>query len=160
MTIVNTQTGAKGRKLSDVEFFAIKEFDNKRVDVDNILTLANTNVETDLTTQTASGGKDMYLGEASIGGQVTDTFGGEIGGITYRLFVNAVEIDRFRVEDPSEDEEWTYKFLTKGVKVTTGQIIKITAKNDNAGVNRNTTHQGKLVLWEEDTNNTPQIPSI
>lgn len=151
---------SRRRDLSDMEFLSIKEFEGKRTDVDAILTLNNTSTETDLATQTASVGKDMYLGEASIGGQVTNIAGGALGGVTYILYANAVEIDRFRIEDPGLDEEWTHKFLTKGKKVGTTQIIKITAKNDNAGVNRTTTHQGKILLFEETTGETPQIPSI
>lgn len=149
----------KKRKLSDIEYLSTKEFDNKRVDVDNTLTLNNTSTETDLVTQTANAGKDMYLAGASIGGQAV-TLSNPIGGVTYRLLANAVEIDRFRVEEPQLNEEWDYKFITKGVKVAAGQIIKITAKNDTAGINRITTHNGKELLFEEATGATPQVPSI
>lgn len=149
------------RKVSDIEFLSIKEFDGKRVDVDNpLLNLNNNSVETDLVTQTAAGGKDMYLGGASIGGSVENISGGTLVEVTYRLYANAVEIDKFVKNDPISKEGWTYKFLTKSVKVTTGQIIKITAKNGASGINKETNHQGKLILWEENTDETPQITSI
>lgn len=145
------------QEMGDIEYLAKKEFDVKRVDADtSLLTLSNNNTETDLVTVTAAGGKDMYLGEASIGGQASIA-GGALGGVTYRLKANAVEIDRFRIDEPAQDEEWTYTFLTKSVKVAASQIIKITAQNDNAGANRISTSQGKLILWEEDSGTDPTI---
>ena len=158
ITIVSIQTGVKGRKLSDLEFLSIKEFNGKRVDVNALLSLNDTVTETDLVTQTANAGKDMYLGEASIGGQATNV--PALDNVVYKLFVNAIEIDRYRKEQPTEFESWTYTFTTKGIKVTTGQIIKITAKNSAAGANVNSRQQGKLILWEENTGISPQIQSI
>ncbi len=146
--------------MGDIEYLAIKEFDAKRVDANATLTLNNTSTQTDLVTQTAQGGKDMYLAEASIGGQVNNEASGEVGGVTYILFVNGVEADRFRVENPDDLDvsgSWTHKFTTKGIKVLTTQIIKITAKNDLTGINTTTTHEGVLLLWEEDTATTPAI---
>ena len=157
----------EGDEMSDIQYLAIKEFKTKRVDVDGTLSLNNNSVETDLATQTASAGKDMYLGEASISGRVTNEAGGNIGTVTYRLFANAVEIDKFVIEDPRKDSSsgqrygnWEHTFLTKSVKVIATQVIKITAQNQAAGINRTTIQQGKLLLWEENTGATPQEPPL
>ena len=52
--------GAK-KRLSDIEYLSIKEFDGKRVDVDNSMSLNDTSTETDLVTQTASSGKERVV---------------------------------------------------------------------------------------------------
>jgi len=151
--------GAK-KDMSDFEYLAIKEFETKRVDAEDTLTLNNTATQTDLVTKTAGGGKDMYLAEASVGGNVSNQAGGLLGRVSYILFINGVEKDRFVIKNPDESNDtgnWTHIFTTKSIKVTTGQIIKITAKNDELGVNRATTHSGKLILWEEVTGSSPAI---
>lgn len=139
----------------DISFLSKKEFDNKRVDVNGSLTLNNTIVETDLVTQIATGGKDMYLAAASINGTATSV--NVVLSATYRLFINGVEKDKFSIRDPMEGDEWDYKFIIQPVKVTTGQIIKITAQNGIAQVNAITIQNGKLVLWEEDTGVDPSL---
>ncbi len=151
---------ASGKRLSDIEYLSIKEFDGKRVDVTTTasLTLSATSTETDLVTQTANTGKDMYLGEASF--EIWD--GGSASVVpTIRLYINGVvketSILQLNVASTNAYESRTIRtFSTKGLKVATGQIIKITVQND--GTASKITHSnGKLVLWEEDTGASPQV---
>jgi len=157
------QVGAKGRKLSDIEFLSIKEFgtdgtDSKRVDVDNQqLSRLATTVEADLATQTASGGKDMYIAKGYF---VTARTAGVTFNITVRLYLNGVVIETFKLENPVLDEEFAFTFKTTSRKVTTGQIIKITVQNSVSAAATRSDTSGGLLLWEEDTNASPQIPSI
>jgi len=164
MTIVSLVSGVKkGRKLSDIEFLAIKDYgtdgtDSKRVDANDTLTLAESTLETDLVTQTANTGKDMYLGSASL----TLADGGTNSNfqIICRLYVNGTEEERIVLQyDTSTTQRWAWKFKTKGIKVAAAQIIKITAETIITANNNDIDFTGKLVLWEEDTNATPQIPS-
>ena len=152
---------AEAGDMGDIEYLSKKEFDSKRVDVNATLSLNNTSTETDLVTQTANTGKDMYLGAASFNGRITNQAGGELGSVTYVLYINGFEKERWVKENPSDTEadnaDWAQTFTTKGVKVAPAQIIKITAQNGTSGVNRITGHSGKLILWEEDMETTPAI---
>lgn len=139
----------KKGKLSDIEYLSIKEFGGKRVDVDAQQSVATT-TETDLSTQTANASKDMYLGNASGSfkkGTATTTT------IELRLYANAVLIEELELY-VGVNGFGTYEFKTKGIKVDATQIIKITVKQDNANA---IIHNSKLVLWEEDTGDSPQI---
>jgi len=144
---------ARGRKLSELESRSIKEVDTKRVDVDVSTSLASTS-ETDLATQTASTGKDMYLAEARVSWSKGST---GTPDINIRLFVNGVQKEEKEWEEIVQNDEDTYTFLTKGVKVTTGQIIKITAQSSSTDA---IAFESKLLLWEETTSATPQIPPL
>ena len=141
----------RGRRLSDIEYLSIKEFDGKRVDVDDQQILA-TGTETDLATQTANAGKDMYLGVASINL--------EINGLatTYliQLYADGTVVDAFRIQMPSTDADRHifYTFPTKGIKVAATQIIKITT---DASASNSTNYTTKLVLWEEATGDSPAV---
>jgi len=119
MTVVSLAQ-VRRRKLGDIEYLSIKEFEGKRVDKHDNQTLT-TATETDLATQTASGGKDMYLASASFRIAV-----GFIGSptIIMRLFVNGVVVERYEINQIDDSEEVDYTFTTKGVKVETTQIIK------------------------------------
>lgn len=158
MTIVSLVSGVKGRKLSDLEFLSIKEFNDKRVDVDGEVADLGTS-ETDVATQTANTGKDMYLGKAVITLQQSSTTVTNL--VKVRLFANAVEIEKRTVEvqsnSGSKNSEGFYEFISKGVKVETGQIIKITAEPTSA--TGTLVANATLTLWEEDTGVSPQIPS-
>ena len=83
-------------EMGDIEYLSIKEFENKRVDVNATLSLNNTSTETDLVTQTANTGKDMYLGAASFNGRITNQAGGELGSVTYVLYINGFEKEKGR----------------------------------------------------------------
>ena len=146
-----------GRKLGDLEFLSIKEDEDKRVDVDDATSVTNTVTETDLATQTASGGKDMYLGGAKWTCSISSNANFDI---LIQLYVNGVVVEQKTFDEVSNNNDLEYVFLTKGEKVTTGQIIKITMIHSSATPTRITKNKTKLILWEEPTGESPQIPSI
>lgn len=147
-----------GRKLSDIEFLAIKEFEGKRVDAYNEV-VKTTATEADLVTATAGTGKDMYL--ASAKASMTMGATGFQTLPTFRLYINGSVVEKFQVRDldssvhPETSEKYT--FLTKGVKVDAGQIIKITVEQDTTN---STTYHGKLILWEESDGESPQVSAV
>ena len=147
----------KKKRLSDIEYLAIKEFDGKRVDVDSGATITNSSTETTVVTQTAGSApnKDMYLGGAKMSWQASAASGGA-NNITLRLFLNAVELEKKVYDNEAAGSDGEYVFLTKGVKVAFGEIIKLTAQNSNAS-NTTTIHNGKLILFQEDTGASPAV---
>jgi len=148
----------KGRKLSDIEFLSIKEFDGKRADVSNIINYINSTLEIDLITYTVPAAKDGYLAFASLVGNYSNPVSPPVD-ITYRLYLNGVVEEEFTLEDVIAGEEWTHTFQTKSKKFTVGQIVKTTQQLSVAGNNAVRT-SSRLTLWEEDTGDSPQIPSI
>ena len=145
------------KRLSDIEFLAIKEFDGKRVDADAQTTVSNTTTETDVVTVTANTGKDMYLASATVhvNMSVSQTF-----DATYRLYANGTVVDAAYTKyliSSSDVQYYAIKFDTKGIKVAANQIIKITVQHSTATSTSVTVNAGKLVLWEEDTGNSPQV---
>ena len=145
--------------MSDILFLAKKENDNKRVDVNsNGLTLSNTTTETDLVTQTANSGKDMYMAKASAQAYVDIAVSPNT--VTARLKVNGITVETLKVDDISAadnpENNVEFNFKTKSEKVTTGQIIKITIQNGTPTTLRSKS-RGKLTLWEENTDDDPSI---
>lgn len=152
LPLILVQVGGVKKTLSDIEYLAIKEFDNKRVDVFAEIDQATIAV-TDLVTQTANVGKDMYLAKASI---VWNKTGATNAGITARLFINGVKEDEVLWSTGTlTTQQEQYIFTTESIKVLTGQIIKIEVLSDSA--NDVINYKGKLLLWEEDTGTTPAI---
>lgn len=147
----------KGGKLSDIEYLSIKDFDGKRVDVDAVTDVNLTTTETDLATQTASSGKDMYLAGARVTGTI-DVAGGAGSSTILRLRVNGVDVEQKRFEELADESEFSYTFLTKGVKVAATEIIKITAQHSNT--TQQSKLKSKLLLFEETTGESPQVPTI
>jgi len=144
----------KRKRLSDIEFLSIKEFDTKRVDVDGEDTNAADNTNEDVVTQTANSGKDMYLGGAKFNVRV-NTGGGSPWIYVVDLVINGVIEETYINATPPTGEDFEYTFLTKGVKVAATQIIKI--QHRNATASKSTTCTGKLVLWEETTGASPAV---
>jgi hypothetical protein len=147
-----------GGKLSDIEFLSIKEFGSKRNDADNTVTITNSTTETTVVTQTATSGKDMYLGDANC--QFNQLVGRSTVEITLQLYVNGTVVETARFVTSDGGDDGVYQFKTKGVKVAATQIIKITATQGSAVSTRIVTYAGKLVLFEESTGETPQVTSI
>ena len=139
-----------GKRLSDIEYLAIKEFGGKRVDADNQQTLT-TATETDTATQTASAGKDMYLGGATVMFSKSSS-GSNI--LTMRLYINGVVVELIRKVAAVSGDIGFFNFLAKGNKVAATQIIKVT-------VDSNATDSifwgAKLTLFEEDTGASPAV---
>jgi len=142
------------KRLSDIEYLSIKDFDGKRVDVDDILSITTSSTELDAATQTAGSGKDMYLAGANITSIIT--LQSQAFSIIFRLYVNGTVVETLEVEGVALADEYSLTFLTKGVKVAATQIIKITAQQSGT-TGRSSQHRSKLMLFEEATGESPQI---
>ena len=138
-------TGAK-RKLSDIEYLSIKEFDGKLVENEGVLT----GTTGTLATLTASTNKDMYLAVAKI----SMKGGPNNGSLKVELQVNGDVKETFLGEIFAASAE-QYEFVSKGFKVITTQVIKLEAITVDAQV----IVEGTLSCFEETAGATPQIPS-
>lgn len=146
-----------GRKLSDIEYLAIKDFDGKRVDVDaGPITITNTVTETDIVTLTANSGKDLYLADAVLRGY-NDTGSNSSFNMRARLYLNGVEVESFQFEVVAVSGSYKIEFKTKGIAVAATEIIKITLQHSSASATRITKNYGKLVAFEETTDESPAI---
>ena len=144
------------KRLSDIEFLSIKEFEGKRVDdVNNGLDLVETATETDLVTQTATALHEMYLASATF--IVSVTAASSPFDVTVRLYANNIVIETFVQTSIGLGQEFTYRFRSRGNKVEADDIIKITVQNSVGAVNRATTSYGKIELWQEETGISPQV---
>lgn len=144
-----------GKRLSDIEFLAIKEFDGKLV--------TNTGQQADggtgnAATLTASGGKDLYLAEAQVTVRLDIASALILGEIT--LVANAVIKDRweFSFEDQGGGSSTgqitqTHDFIVKGIKVAATQTIILDVVASNADFDIT----GTLVGFEEDAGASPAV---
>jgi len=137
----------KGRKLSDIEFLAIKEFDGKLKKNEGVKTTTG-----DLATLTATSGKDMYIARAKI---TVYNDGGGTGAsqnvVVLKINGIIIETSGTRVNLTSE----SYEFKNMGHKVAATQIIKLEVITINAAISI----EGFIECFEETTGETPQIPS-
>ena len=138
-----------GKRLSDIEYLAIKEFGGKLVYNDNTLTAAG-----DLATLTASSGKDMYLAFAQVNVSIT-TAGTRT--ITVTLNVDTVVQDTVFFTllsgSGSEGDGWkSYKFPI-GFKVAATKVIKLEVTAQDSGI----TSYGEIQCIEETTGESPAV---
>ncbi len=139
-------------EMSDFQFLAIKAFLNKLVD--NTVIITTTGVPIDLAALTAAGGKDLYLAKAKV---KMSTGSSSALNATIAILVNGVEKDRVALKiDGSPVSNDKHEFILSGVKVTTGQVIKLRAISNDSAIVISSTITG----WEEDTNATPQEPPL
>jgi len=149
------------KRLSDIEFLAIKEFDGKLKTNTNIKDDGTTG---DLATLTAAAGKDMYLAKAKVIGRIDalNTVAPKV--IEVVLKANAVIKDRcyFNATAGSSggggaskggNGELQYEFQVQGIKVAATQIIKLEVIASDAIVDLT----GTLVCFEETTGDPPQV---
>jgi len=141
------------KRLSDIEFLAIKDFDGKLRQDDGVVTTSG-----DVATLTATAGKDMYLAKAAI---TTSFTVGSAGTKTLNveLKLNGVTVETYTREYGSTgaqqgDSADNYEFINIGQKVAATQIIKLEVTG-NTGSLFNTT--GTIVCFEETTGESPQI---
>lgn len=143
------------KRLSDIEFLSIKEFDGKLRQSDGIRTTTG-----DIATLTATSGKDMYVGKAIINAANLGSGANVDQTITVALKLNAVTVETHSVEFVRGTARsdallaQTIEFISIGQKVAATQIIKlelITADTTNVTVT------GTLVCFEETTGDSPQI---
>ena len=147
-------TGGK-KRLSDIEYLSIKEFDSKLVQADGTATATG-----DLASLTASSGKDMYLAKARINVGYTGATGLNEVGANIVLKVNGTVVEtvnaRFIRSSVEIDSVMTYNydFSNIGQKVAATEIIKLEVISISS---TSITVAGALVCFEETTGDSPAI---
>lgn len=137
--------------LSDIMFMAKKVFDSKERSAEGTLDDATG----DLATLTANTGKDMYLAGATINARVTGTAAG-VGVV--ELKINGITVETYSCNltngsgPDSGNSSDNYPFKIKGVKVATGQVIKLEVISST-----DIEFNGVIQCWEENTGATPTI---
>ena len=141
------------KRLSDIEYLAIKEFGSKLRQNDG----EQDGSSGDLATLTANTGKDMYIANAHANASMNTGASNPSGTITVVLKINAVIVDTvkfvFRLDSGSivpTFQRWDFPF---GFKVSAGQVIKIEVTTGDAQVYC----AGSLTCFEEDTGVSPAI---
>ena len=140
------------KRLSDIEYLSIKEFDGKLVKNEGTLSATG-----DLATLTASSGKDMYLATAKVNVWINaDNFNTQI--VQIELKANGTVIETFNASFEASTSLLTggnvpYTFNIKGVKVAATQIIKLEVISIGANIDAN----GQLTCIEETTGDSPQV---
>jgi len=137
-------------EMSDIQYLAIKEFDGKTRKLDGSATGNGT-----LVTLTANVGKDMYLAGAKV--NVFDENVVNVSRGTISLTINGIVEEICELGGTSNTQgPFPYSYKLKGIKVTTGQIIKLEI-TDFEGT---PAFFGVLHCWEEDTGASPQEPPL
>jgi len=142
------------KRLSDIEYLAIKEFDGKLRENENNVASGATG---DLVTLTANSGKDLYLARAKctiIPNAGNDSFTGEIV-----LKVNGVifETTKWRRKGSTGAGDTgqmahVYEFVNVGQKVAATQIIKLEVISNTLSL-----CEGFLSCFEETTGESPAV---
>ena len=146
---------SRRKKVSDIEFLAVKEFDGKLVHNKN---------ERDSTGDgailTATAAHDLYLAEAKVMFSVPGTTS-VAGEARAELFINGTAEDEVyvkftgQISGGSGGGVWSinHKFALKGRKVLATQIIKIVVTEISTSIRCNST----LIGFEELTGVDPRI---
>ena len=142
----------KKKKLSDIEFLAIKEFDGKLKKNEGFLSTTG-----DLATLTASSGKDMYLARAKIN-WVSNTGVASFQAVEAVLKVNGVVVETTKhlyIGNSVDAMNTTvnYEFKNIGHKVAATQIIKIEIITLPATMDA----EGFIECFEEATGASPAV---
>lgn len=141
------------KRLSDIEYLSIKEFDGKlRKNESNKTTTG------DLATLTATSGKDMYIARAKCN-FYAETLSNATGNGVVELKINGVVVEtaRFAYGVDTSQSGGTfakdYEFKNVGHKVAATQIIKleVTVLDVDVAV------EGFIECFEEATAESPQI---
>jgi len=151
--------GAK-RKLSDIEFLAVKEFDGKLRTNEGFLSATG-----DLATLTANTGKDMYLARAQVTIYLNELAGASVATsqqVVLKMNGIIIETSRASLSQVGTIARGTgvtalvYEFKNIGQKVLAGQIIKLEVITLAIVADV----EGFIECWEEPTGDTPQVASI
>jgi len=145
----------RAKKLSDIEFLSIKEFDGKLKKNEGSLTGTGT-----LATLTASSGKDLYIARAKvIYRPLVGIAGTENAKIELQLNGVVIETAIFNSQSATTGNGMgyaPYEFKNIGHKVLATQVIKL----EVTGFGGDVILEGFVECFEETTGESPQIPSI
>ncbi len=141
------------KKLSDIEYLAIKEFGGKLRQNDGLVN----GTTGDVCTLTANTGKDMYLAWAQANIRLDTLASNPSAFLTIVLKINGVIFDTWEPLLAADSGGITanskvYKFPF-GFKVAAGQIIKIEITTADADAEI----AASIVCFEEDTGVSPAI---
>ncbi len=139
-----------GKKLSDIEFLSIKEFDGKLRSIEGFISATG-----DLATLTANTGKDMYLGRAKVTVWLNDISQTAVDQ-TCELKINGTVVETFTTGLNTSLLSRTYEFKNVGHKVAAAEIIKLQVTTSDAQID----WEGFIECFEETTGETPQVASI
>lgn len=150
----------RGKRLSDIEYLAIKEFGGKIVTNDGSATGATG----DVAKLTANTGKDMYLAKAMIMVAANSLTLSKQGIVTVVLKVNGVIKETTKITIKFGDttvaagrgggaQAISHQFNVQGLKVAAAQIIKTEVTVAAADIDV----FGSLVCFEEPTGGDPRI---
>jgi len=146
--LVHLSTG-EGKKLSDLEYIAKKEFDGKVVTNEGVKTTTGT-----LATLTASSGKDMYVLKAKCMFSSDNVSGSStLDKVELQLNGTVVETALFSyVGGTSGTFYFDYEFKNVGKKVIATEVIKLEVITLDADV----TVEGFITCIEEPTGASPE----
>jgi len=136
------------KRLSDIEFLSIKDFDGKIVKNKGQVTADGT-----LATLTASSGKDMYLGTAKVSYTGDTSVGTERAVVELQINAVIVEVVRFISQGAADGISQSYEFKNIGHKVAATQVIRLQV----TGVIGTVSLEGYVECFEETTGESPQI---
>ena len=144
-----------GKRLSDIEFLMVQEFNGNLTHDENTVSTA-----TDLVKITAGAG-DMYLAKAKVsvrteaaennGVAIIELQAGADGSET-TIATCAIALSLVAGGEGSNTSDH-YEFVMSGNKVTTGQVIQLVVTSVSADIEVN----GELVCVEVDTNASPAV---
>lgn len=146
------------RRLSDIEFLAIKEYGGKLVNDEGVKTTTG-----DLATLTANSGKDLYVARAKVSCTPSSVgIGASSGSATIELKVNGTVVETASYSWAARSTAsnnfgsgqfaWDYEFKDIGHKVDATQVIKLEVSSiSTANV------EGFIEGFEEDDGNSPQV---
>lgn len=145
---------ARRKRLSDIEFLSIKDFDGKLRKNEG-----DVSVTGDLATLTASSGKDMYIARAKIifrKNIVTSSIEDITSVVALKINGTTVEKARWMWQaaaSASAVYTFEYEFRNIGHKVAATQIINL----DVTVLDTQSDVSGFIECFEEDTGVSPQI---
>lgn len=143
------------KKLSDIEYLSIKEFDNKLRNDEGLLSATGT-----LATLTANTGQDMYIARAQVvffinaGGANTsfaDAVELRINGTVVETATSSFGV--FSGSGVGGNSVLVYDFKNIGHSVAAGQIINLEVTTLSSVVDV----EGFIECFEEPTGTTPQV---
>lgn len=134
----------RGKRLSDIEFLAIKEFQGKLREDDGTVTATG-----DIASLTANSGKDLYITSAKCSHRNATN----AGYVTVVLKKNGTEIERCQLGAAGQPDTESYEFKNIGFKVAATQIVKIELVTEVGTA----VVSGYIQGFEEDTGEDPRV---
>jgi len=141
-----------GKRLSDIEYLAIKEFDSKLVHNEGALTSTGT-----LCTLEASSGKDLYLASATVYVKIDQVqTQASVGTIELQADGTVIETASIGTESGTGGAfgiGYQIHFAGKGIKVVAGKALRLECTVLGTDISL----EGTIYAFEETTGDSPAI---